>query len=180
MKHKVALIVAASLTAFLLVFGGAIAGRLTQAKAISSAPAPTADEIQSLYAQREAQYQARLDEANQALNDAYAQLDAVKSANVSASVVDPSQGTANSTVNLSPQDAMLIAFLANPQSRIVRMPDLVNFQGTVAYEVTLDQGVVYIDANDGTVLYNGAAQTTSVQSPTFGGEHEEQEGNDRD
>jgi hypothetical protein len=48
-------------------------------------------------------------------------------------------------------------------------PDLVSFQGVVAYEVLLDRGTVYVEANSGQILYNGAA----VAVTSGGGEHHE-------
>ena len=42
---------------------------------------------------------------------------------------------------------------------------LVNFQGARAYEVRLDGGTVYIDANRGQVLYNDAAARRSATRP---------------
>ena len=41
--------------------------------------------------------------------------------------------------------------------------------GIVAYEVVLDRGTVYVDANSGQILYNGAA----VAVASGGGEHHE-------
>jgi len=47
---------------------------------------------------------------------------------------------------------------------LLATPELVSFQGTVAYEVHLDRGLVYVDATTGNVLYNGvpAQQTGSA------------------
>jgi hypothetical protein len=74
---------------------------------------------------------------------------------------------------ISPDWAGMIALAATPGAQLMRQPDLVLFQGAVAYEVTLDQGLVYVDANSGQVLYNGAAP---AQAPGFfGGEGEQRE-----
>jgi uncharacterized membrane protein YkoI len=43
--------------------------------------------------------------------------------------------------------------------------ELVNFQGTVAYEVVFDSGKIYVDASTGAVLYNG---TVSSAPATIG------------
>jgi len=36
------------------------------------------------------------------------------------------------------------------------MPELVSYEGTPAYEVRLDRGLIYLDAQSGAVLHNGA------------------------
>jgi predicted ABC-type sugar transport system permease subunit len=82
---------------------------------------------------------------------------------------NPSQVTAERAAQIA-QNAM-------PRARIVNTR-LVDFQGTVAYEVTLDQGTLYIDANQGTLI---ASNTTNVSSNRRGErEHEEHEENDDD
>jgi len=71
---------------------------------------------------------------------------------------------------VSPDMAATIAMNAAPGASLTRQPELVDFQGTVAYEVTLDRGVVYVAANNGQVLYNGAVVTAA--SGGHGREHE--------
>ncbi len=44
-------------------------------------------------------------------------------------------------------------------------PELVNFQGRVAYEVLLDQGAVYVDADSGQVLHNGTVVASGGNGP---------------
>ncbi len=175
MNQKLTLILAASITAFVLVIGGAVIGRAAQPDTVTLTPDVT--EVQNLYDQREAEYQARLDEANAALKAAYAQLEAASanSAQTQSAISAPVPAT------LSPQEAMLVAAIIAPNGRILRRPELVDYQGTVAYEVTLDLGVLYIDANDGTVLYNGIAQPRiSVQTRSFNEDDEHEHGEDHD
>jgi len=86
------------------------------------------------------------------------------------------------TTNLSAEQAARIAQNAAPNAKITAAPDLVNLQGTAAYEVKLNNGVIYIDANTGAVLYNSIATPTA---PTVGtqrrsGEHSESEGEHHD
>ena len=52
--------------------------------------------------------------------------------------------TATQATTLAQQDA--------PNSVLQASPELVNYNGTVAYEVLLDSGATYIDASVGTVL----------------------------
>src|SRR5581483_4051927 len=58
---------------------------------------------------------------------------------------------------ITPDMAAAIALNVVPGGQLTRPPELVDFQGTVAYEVMLAQGAVYVDANTGQVLYNAAA-----------------------
>ena len=62
---------------------------------------------------------------------------------------------------------------------MIREPELVLFEGKVAYEVGFTRGVVYVDANDGTVLFNGThgnggqpSGGTPTQPQPANGEHE--------
>ena len=176
MNQKFVLIMAASITAFVLVIGGAIVGRAGQPD-VAVTLTPDAAEGQAIYAQREAEYQARLDEANAALAAAYAQQGTV--AQNSSPAVQLAVSEPVTTATISPQDAMLVAAINAPNANILRTPELVNYQGTVAYEVTLDLGVMYVDANTGLLLYNGTAQPQiSVQTRSFSGDDEHESGHD--
>lgn len=64
-----------------------------------------------------------------------------------------------------------------PGIRLLTTPELVDYQGSVAYEVATDRGLIYVDATTGQVLYNGA------QAPArnwAGDEHDDHEGSDND
>jgi Peptidase propeptide and YPEB domain len=60
---------------------------------------------------------------------------------------------------ISANDAANIALSSVPGSTLVQQPRLVNFNGTVAYEIQLDAGYVYIDAQSGQVIYNSVNGT---------------------
>jgi len=77
---------------------------------------------------------------------------------------------------ITPQDAANIALAASPGAVLRATPELVSFQATVAYEVHLDRGLIYVDATTGKVLYNGAPvpqpqahNASSNHSPSSGG-----------
>jgi uncharacterized membrane protein YkoI len=57
---------------------------------------------------------------------------------------------------VSAEDAAGIALTSAPGAALAQEPRLVNVNGTLAYEVALDRGVVYVDATSGQVLYNSA------------------------
>jgi len=142
MNQKLALTLAAAITAFTLVLGGGIAGRLAHpvvvgggiagrlAHPVVDASAATVSDAQSIYAQREAAYQAQIEAANQALAEAYATQN-------DASIVLAPQPTADPAVVLTPQGAMSAAVIAVPGAQILSMPELVDYHGIVAYEVRL-------------------------------------------
>lgn len=93
-----------------------------------------------------------------------------------ASIQQPAAASDAVAVQLTPGQAAVIATGAVPNAVLVRAPELVDFQGTVAYEVGLSQGNVYVDANTGKVLFNGASAnaTTSVRGERQrAGEHHE-------
>jgi hypothetical protein len=55
---------------------------------------------------------------------------------------------------ISADDAANIALSSVPGSSLAQQPTLVNFNGTVAYQVQLTAGNVYVDAQTGQVIYN--------------------------
>ncbi len=201
MTQKTALILSAVLTAFVLVLGGGIVARVSQPDApveaapvsAPAAPAPAATidvnaQVEQLLQQREAQYRQLIEEANQRLQQANRQLAAsaaaapaarpVQSAASAAPAVSAAQA-AQPTASLSTEAAQNIAIDASGGATMIRGPELVLFEGKVAYEVSFTRGAVYVDANDGTVLYNGthgnggqpSGGTHSQPQPT-NGEHE--------
>ena len=157
MSQRTAILIAAGLTAFLLVVGGAIAGQLVNPTATLAAPeepvpgsvvspveAQTSPDVQG-WMEREAAYQELIREANQKLEEAYAQQEA-------AAATVP----AEAAYAISAEQAAEIALQAVPWAKLLGPAELVDFQGVVAYEVALNVGMVYVDANTGDILYNGA------------------------
>ncbi len=125
MNQRTALILAASLSAFLIAIIGSVAATIAYKPA-----SPT-------------------------MNPAVAQTEPAQAPTV--------------TARLSADQAVQIALNAVPGATLQKTPELVNFQGTVAFEVSLSQGVLYIDANDGRVLFNGAVATAPAP---FGNDRE--------
>lgn len=66
---------------------------------------------------------------------------------------------------VSAGEASTIALNAAPDARLVQLPELVNFEGNIAYEVLLDQGTAYVDAESGAVLYSSVKVSTEVPTP---------------
>jgi hypothetical protein len=119
-----------------LVLVGGVLATLTvpQRTAVEAATGPLA--------QREGEWQQLLAKANARLEQA----DAAE--NTPAQSQSPDIGVLG---------AARAALLAVPGARLTRPPELVNYEGTPAYEVLFDQGPVYVDAAIGQVLYNGPA-----------------------
>jgi uncharacterized membrane protein YkoI len=195
MKQRIPLLIVVGLTAFMLVLGGALAARLLEpaptASVVDAAggsepalpAAPNDPAVQTLL-DREAAYEQALQQANAQLQQAYqdqqrladqvqalqtqAQAPATTAPAAAATAVEPPTPPADSpapTYALSPQQAAMVALRAAPGATLTTAPDMVDFQGQTAYEVRLTRGTVYVDANSGQVLYNGAP---AVRSNTGG------------
>jgi len=113
-------------------------------------------------------------QANQRLLDANAQ--AAVTAEAKAGAADSSlSGLAN---NITPEQAAVLALVASRGGMLTAQPELVNFEGTVAYEVKLTSGPIYIDAATGRVLYNSAAARQVIIVSSSGGHSEHESGDD--
>lgn len=155
MTQKIAIWISIGLTAFILVGVGAVIGNVSQpaspaatemiVEPTSTEPALSSD--MQVLLEREQAYQELIDEANRRLEEAYA--------------VQPNAPT----YPITPEKAVEIALQAVPGATLLSPATLVNFEGVMAYEVILDRGTLYIDANTGEVLYNSAAAIASGGGP---------------
>lgn len=91
----------------------------------------------------------------------------------------PSTATQDVAAALTPQQALQIALASVPNATAMRLPELVDLQGALAYEVVLDKGVVYVDANTGALRYNGATQKDLARDQ-YDDEREEHEEHEED
>ena len=209
MTQKTALILSAILTAFVLVIGGGIIARVSQANAVlapaaaapavaapaQAAPAPTAAaqvadvmaQAQALLQQRDAEYRQLIEQANQRLAAMNQQQAAIQAATAAQPASQPASRpvtqaaaparAAAPQLTVSSDAALFTALQAANNATVIRSPELVRFEGIVAYEVVFTRGAVYVDANTGTVLYNGTRghgrgnqSASSTQPPASGGE----------
>jgi uncharacterized membrane protein YkoI len=174
MSQRLAFVIAAALTAFVLVLGGAVAGqisRLPESGTASTEPVSTenagspsfdlASDMQKtadlspdikVLLDREIAYQQLIKQANDRLQSIYS---------------GAQSDLGSPAVALNPVDAATIALNASPGEIMTELPNLVNFQGKAAYEITLANGIVYVDANTGEILYNSiiAAPPVIIPSP---------------
>lgn len=195
LTRKLTLLVAGGLTAFALVTAGALVSYIgaeqSQASAAQNQPAATNTSADSASAREDA-YRSQLEAAAGQLREANSRLQqSYDGAQTSGD--QPGAATGNGTNNtndtiVSPvypvtaEQAAALALKAVPGASLRTAPRLVSFQDTVAYEVGLDQGPVYIDATTGEVLYNGTSATASGPNAagftTTGDDHEENESHD--
>ena len=177
MSQRTALWIATALTVFMLmVMGGVmfqvfqksvsnVQGLQTSAPASNntSADAPQLANDQALkeqIAQRESEFRDLVQQANQKLDESYKQqqeltkqLQAIQAQQTNERPIVVQQPQ----YPVSAQNAIDVALKAVPGAILVRPPELINFKDTPAFEVTLDQGVVYVSAATGEILYNSAA-----------------------
>ena len=150
MKRRTGLMIAAALTAFILVFIGAVARLFTPD---SSAPAQAAaQEVEA--AQPPAALSAPASES------------AATSAPAQAYPISPDQASQQAST------------VAPPGAQMLRAPELVDYNGTVAYEVPFDGGNVYVDANTGQVL--GSTLPTRARRGEHESDHHEHDRSDHD
>jgi hypothetical protein len=182
-KQKTALIIAAGVTAFMLVTAGAVirtASSQPQRTVAQSASTPSSiDTIAAPpTATTNAQYIQLIDEANsriQQLKDENVKLrqalEQAKAGDNMAAASAPAAG------QISADAAMQAALTLAPGAQLLSLPELVDFQGTTAYEVALDAGTVYVDAASGQPIYAISARQRNRQQfeQHENEEHEEHE-----
>jgi hypothetical protein len=208
MTQRVAIILSAILTAFLLVVGGGVVARISSnpqpaeaapvatlvpASVPTGTPAPDINaQVEALIQERETQYRALIQQANDRLQAAYDQQAAAQAAASQAAprtttaaarpAAPAAQPAAAPAVAVSADAAAGIATaVAGGNKTIVRAPELVLFGGVIAYEVVFKHGSIYVDANSGQVLFNGTVHNgnqTASAPPASNGDHESDHGDD--
>lgn len=139
MKQRTALILAAALTAFVLVLVTSITLGITS-KSLAQQAASDPPQIQDT--------QVPPTNTAEVIN-----MPLVTTPVPSATPTTQLATTAPSTTTfLTAGDATQAAQLFMPKGRLARQPGLVNYKGKMAYEVSLSTGTVYIDAFTGKVL----------------------------
>ncbi|MGE5139892.1 MAG: PepSY domain-containing protein [Rudaea sp.] len=138
MTHRTALIVALSLTVFMVVLVASVSLATTQKVVAMDVSTPTAT------------------------NTATA-----APTNTSLPTATKPKPTIPSLAILLADQAARIAQKLTGHGKLDKTPELVNFRGKMAYEILFDNGSVYVDAFSGKVLYNGInLRPTPVPVPT--------------
>ncbi len=191
-KQRFGLILAVAVAAFALVATGGVAATAviqsaTPAKAAESntvnATAAAADTQAQVNAVDTA-YRKQLEEANARIKQANAEITQLKQRvtqmqNAQATQTAQSAQAAQQQYRLSADDAAQLVLRAAPGTTLLGQPELVDFRGTAAYEVQLDAGTVYVDANSGEFLYaqrgHRAPQSNGGEDSQENEEHESNE-----
>ena len=145
MKNKLITITIVFMSAFLIIIG---TGVVTNVRAKNSAVAPTATQDLTTFLAREQQYQQLINEANQKINQANQQITTLVN-----NTPQPEATVVSEYLFTADQASALAANLAGELPE--KAPELVNFDGVIAYEVQYSNGKIYIDANTGKIVYNG-------------------------
>jgi len=135
------------------------------------------DQLVKQATQRETQYQQRLQEANQKIEKANSDLLSLQNQITQLQqqqqqpVSDPTPASAGPVDSAAPtisvdQAGAIAEQVADANQTLTRQPELVNFQGKTAYEAVFSAGSILIDAESGSVLYNGTVpqQITADQA----------------
>ena len=144
MIQKPALWISVGLTAFMLFTLTSLLQTVSAKGGQSDADtAGLSPEIQAQITAREAQYIELINQAN-------AQLMQAQQGQAEPAASDPAASV------FSPEQAVPAAeAVANSGAARIGVPELVNFEGTVAYEVPYNYGNIYINAATGEVIFNG-------------------------
>ncbi len=142
MTSKKAITISAIAVASILILSFGLVTAIAQVKNQNLSAGTLLDKLR----QREDGYQQLIDQANQRIEDLNNQ-------------VQGQSQTDQAQAAISVNQALAIAYqAAGSDQPLADIPQLVNYQGTVAYEIPFVNGLVYIDAGTGTVLSNSVQQ----------------------
>ena len=98
-----------------------------------------------------------------------------------ANLVTQSQSTQPSSLAaLSAAQATELAKQESPNSILQATPELINYNGTAAYEVLLDSGATYIDANLGSILNPVSSSVVTSNYRAEGFDEDDDHDDDKD
>ncbi|OJX39641.1 MAG: hypothetical protein BGO78_05125 [Chloroflexi bacterium 44-23] len=157
MSKRMVLFTSIFLSVVLLVVIGGVVKIVLARQSVSVA----SSDLQAQIYARDAEYAAQITAANQQIQQLSVQLQSQQPVDTAI------------TTSISPENASSIALLsAGSGEALVQIPELVSYEGKTAYEVQLTDGVYYIDALSGEVLFNGIPErVTSEQAAAIAGEY---------
>ncbi|MBI3966954.1 MAG: hypothetical protein HY329_15075 [Chloroflexi bacterium] len=99
-----------------------------------------------------------------------------------ARVLPPETTSSVSAPTITPNVATAIGLAHAPGATLLREPEVVDFDGVLAYEVLLDRGQIYVAATSGQVLQSTVPTLAVSSGREWGGERSERQrsGHDRD
>lgn len=155
MKNKTTTAIGIFLLVFLFVIAAALSASALQPKNVDAASVEEYVQVQATLAAYEAQQQA-YDELIQQANEQLANANATFAALAVSADTQPTE-----SAGLSPEEAVALAqTVAIYPDTQVGTPELVLFEGTVAYEVKYAEGAIYISFATGEILLNGTVTLT--------------------
>jgi uncharacterized membrane protein YkoI len=163
MKSKIVLFTSIGISVFLLLgVVGVVSAMQAANNPLEAAPIPTTDLTQQ-FAAREAAYNDLITQANQRIATLNSEVTALKK-NTSPVSTQP---------EITADKAARIAIDAvGGKEALLTMPELVNYQGNTAFEVKLQDGVVYVEAQSGKVIFNGVnPKITAQQAGQIAGQY---------
>ena len=173
------LVIVGVVTTTLLVNDKAIETQIKYEQLLQQASQTQSDHDQLVQQanQREAQYQELIQETNQKLEKANNDLLAMQSqlkqveqqqqpvkqqAQKAATVASNDAASTTTAASSSPSVAIspevagqLAQQVADASQKLLKQTELVDFQGKTAYGALFDKGSIYVDAQNGTILFNG-------------------------
>jgi uncharacterized membrane protein YkoI len=159
MKNKFSTVISLLLTVFVLTIIGGVSYVIAHPALL---PAANTSGSSSLENTREAQYNQLIAQANERIAQANQEI-----LSLQAQVNQAVEVSTATPYPVSIYQAISIAVRVSGEN-INQTPALVNYSGTVAYEVVFPSGNVYVDANTGSVLYNGVLASKTISSQQAG------------
>lgn len=160
MKQRGLLIVSVILTVFVLsVVGGVVRASVVSMQYENASLKTQVAKIQATYTARDGEYQKMIDQANREISSANENMQGlvnqVKMHNAGgATPIPPAAQSSGAQVPVDVARVTALAAAAE-NSQMTKEPEIVNYSGELAYEVAFDTGMIYINAQDGRILFNG-------------------------
>jgi hypothetical protein len=143
------------ITVSVLVTIGGLVGSVLANKAPNQAAAEATMAVATVqaYQQREVAYNQLVQQANQQLEKANSDLQSMQKEIAQLKQPPAAQNASKASISAASAEEIAIKSVA-PGMQPLKAPELVSFEGKTAYEVAFEKGSVYINAEDGTVIFN--------------------------
>lgn len=170
MKSKIVLFASLFVTAFLLLSAAGVAYAMqglnstagTPTQIAATQPVLQADVAQQI-ANREAEYQQLIVEANQRIETLNNEVAALQQ--------QTTRAAASQKITVD-QAVQIASAKAGENESLQSLPELVNYQGSNAYEVSFTDGKIYVDSKSGSILFDGVVPPiTSQQAGEIAGQY---------
>lgn len=170
MKSKIVLFTSIFVTAFLLLSAAGVAYAMQGLNIPAAKPTQIADaqpaipaDVTQQIANREAEYQQLIADANQRIETLNNEVAALQQ--------QSTQTAASQKISVD-QAVQIASAKAGENESLQSLPELVNYQGSSAYEVSFTDGKVYIDSKTGAILFDGVVPPiTSQQAGEIAGQY---------